>query len=60
MGDQREDRGGVEEGPLEQIQQGEGEQPARPPAYPPPADWSLAKKIKFIAWKEGEKACKKH
>lgn len=38
MGDQREDRGGVEEGPLEQIQQGEGEQPACPPAYPPPAD----------------------
>lgn len=34
MGDQREDRGGVEEGPLEQIQQGEGEQPARPPTLP--------------------------
>lgn len=36
-------------GPLEQIQQGEGEQLAPPTLS---VDGSLAKKIKFIAWKE--------
>lgn len=53
-GDQREARGRVlgGGGVLEQIQQEEGEQPASLPTYPPPTDGSLAKKIKFIAWKE--------
>ncbi len=57
MGDQREDRGGLKGGHWSKSSREKvSSLPACLPAYPPPADWSLAKKIKFIAWKEGGKS----